>query len=67
MPVTRSSNHSATVRKKVMMTIHEWGPSFMPSSIFNSTVFWVNGKNLSNRRQLMNSRTITNGNINIIH
>ena len=39
----------------------------MPSSIFSSTVFWVKGKNFNNRRQLMNSRTITSGNINIIH
>ena len=35
--------------------------------MFNSTRFWLNGKNSSSRRQLMNSNTTTSGNITIIH
>ena len=67
MPVTRSSNQSATVMKKVMMTIHECAPGFMPPSMFSSIRFWVKGNIFSSRRQLMNNRMITSGNINIIH
>ncbi len=67
MPVTRSSNQSATVTKKVMMTTHEWNPFCMPPSIFSSIRFCVKGKTLSRIRQLMNSRMSTKGNMNIIH
>ena len=67
MPVTRSSNHKATVMKKVTMTTLAWKPCFMPPSIFSSMVFCVKGKVLRRMRQLMNSSISTKGNMNIIH
>ena len=67
MPVTRSRSQRATVTKNVMMTTVAWKPCFMPPSIFSSMVFCVKGKIWSRIRQLMNSRTSTSGNMNIIH
>ena len=67
MPVTRSSNQRSTVTKNVTMTTFEWKPFFMPPSMFSSMRFCVKGNAFSRMRQLMNSRTMTSGNMNIIH